>query len=341
MRSVFTGRPADRRPPFRWRPILRVWARSVFLGTLAAVGGCERTPAPRLEAEGTLTVEGAQLRYWTVGSGANVILLHGGPGLGSGSLLGGLAMPGFPPGGFRWVAYDQRGSGRSTGAEAPANLTMDRFVEDLEAVRAAGGQEKVALMGHSFGGLLALYYASRYPEHVAALILLDPDPASRELWERYEARVDERTTEEARQIMSVVSSQDGWELSPRALDVYYSARFQAYFGDPEVSKSLVLGLDFNVFGNFPGTARIVRRNMGDWNIFDSLAAIEAPVLILTGDMSIFPPEAHEMLRDALPDGRLVVLPGVGNFPHMEAPAAFAREVMSLLSEVTQSGGGGA
>ena len=312
---------------------------SLFLACALVMGACKGETVPELGVEGALEVDGAQLRYWTVGSGANVIVLHGGPGLGSGYLMSGLTMPDFPPEGFRWVVYDQRGSGRSTGAETPANLNIDRFVEDLEAVRAASGQEKVAILGHSFGGLLALHYAARYPEHVAAMILLDPDPASRELWAQYEERVEARTGDEARGVMEAISAQENWEISPRALEIYYGARFESYFGDPQVARGLMLGLEQNVFGNFPGTAQAIRASLGDWDIFDSLGVIDAPTLILTGDASIFPPEAHERLRDALPDARLVVLPGVGHFPHMEAPADFAREVGALLAQVTGDAGG--
>ncbi|MHC4925354.1 MAG: alpha/beta hydrolase, partial [Planctomycetota bacterium] len=181
-------------------------------------------------------------------------------------------------------------------------------------------------------------YAIRYPENVAALILLDPDPASRTLWAAYEEIVDARTSDEARAVMDAVSARSGWDIDPRALEVYYSARYESYFGDPEVSRGLVLGLQMNVFGNFPGTAQAMRESLGDWDIFGDLGAVDAPVLILTGDRSIFPAEAHERLRDALPDGRLVILPGVGHFPHMEAPDAFAREVAAILNEVTAGTG---
>lgn len=309
-------------------------ARFAVLGATLLLTACGGEPDVALGPEGALEVDGAQLHYWTVGSGATVVLLHDGPGLGSGYLLGGLAMPGFPPEGFRWVAYDQRGSGRSTGAEDPAKLTMARFVEDLEAVRAASGQDRVALLGHGFGGLLALHYAVRHPDRVAALILLDPDPAQRGLWAAHEERVAARITEEQRAVMEAVSSRPGWEADPRALEVFWLARFEAYFGNAEAARGLTLGLERNVYGNFPATAVAVRASLGDWDLFPELHRVTAPALIFTGDRSIFPPEAHERLREALPDGRLVVLPGVGHFPHMEAPEAFARTVSAFLDEVT-------
>ncbi len=320
---------------------MKIRFATVALVLLLGLAGCgPEEPAVSLDTQGTLSVEEAQLRYWTVGSGAPVILLHGGPGIGSGYLLSELDAPGFPPEGFRWVAYDQRGSGRSTGAEVPENITMDRFVEDLEAVRAATGQEFVALMGHSFGGLLALSYALAYPEHVAAMILLDPDPASRELWARHDSIVEARLTDEDRLLMAAFSAAEGWELDPATLENYSLARFQAYFGNRDAAMRLRLGLPQNVYGNFPGTARLMRESLGDWDLFDELEGLHTRTLIITGEHSVFPLQAHERLAEALPRGELVVLPGVGHFPHMEDPAAFAAAANSFLNSVTEDAASG-
>jgi proline iminopeptidase len=309
----------------------------LLLLSLLALSACgEKEAPPRLAAEGSLEVDGAQLRYGTEGSGAPVIILHDGPGIGQAYFVSAFGAPGFPPPGLRWIAYDQRGSGRSTGAEDPSKLTMARFVEDLEAVRKATGEERVALMGHGFGGLLALEYAVAYPERVAAMILLDPDPASHRLWAEHERIVEARTTDEDRMLMAAISGGDGWELDPVQVERYYLVRFQAYFGRREAASGLRLGLAQSVYGNFPKTAEIVRESLGDWDIFDRLSGVTARTLILTGDQSIYPMRAHEMLRDALPNARLVVLPGVGHFPQMEDPEGFAREVDAFLAEITRN-----
>lgn len=307
------------------------------LGLVVAisVAGCgEEEPPVRLDQEGALVVDGAQLQYLVAGSGAPIIILHGGPGIGVGYLLAELDAPGFPPEGLKWVAYDQRGSGRSTGAEDLSKLTMDRFVEDLEAIRAATGQERVALLGHSFGGLLALHYALKYPDRVAAMILIDPDPASRELWSEHEEIVESRLTEEDRMLMQSISTSENWQLDPAQLEKYYLARFRAYFGKREASVRLQLGLALSVYGNFPATATAMRESLGDWDLFDELELLDTRTLIVTGDHTIFPPRAHERLRDALPRGELVVLAGVGHFPHMEDKRGFANAVNRFLNDVT-------
>jgi proline iminopeptidase len=314
---------------------LRIRALTALVLGAALIAGCgEEEVSVRLAGEGALVVDGAQLQYLVAGTGAPIVILHGGPGIGVGYLLAELDAPGFPPDGLKWVAYDQRGSGRSTGAEDASKLTMDRFVEDLEAIRAATGQERVALLGHSFGGLLALHYALKYPDRVAAMVLLDPDPASRELWAQHEQIVESRLTDEDRMLMQTFSSPENWELDPVQVENYHLARFQAYFGKREASVRLQLGLSQSVYGNFPKTALAMRASLGDWDLFEELRGLETRTLIVTGEASVFPLSAHERLRDALPASELVVLPGVGHFPHMEDKIGFADAVNRFLDGVT-------
>ena len=98
--------------------------------------------------------------------------MHGGPGLSAQSLAGldVLARPGR-----RVVGYDQRGAGGS-GRPTDGNYRLEAQLADLDAVRAWAGAERVALVGASWGGLVAAAYAARYPKRVTALVLLDAAP---------------------------------------------------------------------------------------------------------------------------------------------------------------------
>ena len=149
-----------------------------------------------------------------------------------------------------------------------------------------------------------------------------------------ESTTEARTTDEDRAIMASASEVPGWDEDPQALELYSMARMRSYFGDRGSARGLTLGIEQDVYGNFPATAAAVRASLGDWDLFPRLDAVDLPTLILTGDASIFPMEAHEALRDALPSARLVVLPGVGHFPFIEAPEAFARTLGNFLADVT-------
>ena len=102
--------------------------------------------------------------------GNTIIVLHGGWGAEHSYLV-----PAIKPlaDEYRFVLYDQRGSLRSP-AVPPAKITYDALVEDLDQLRQRLGLEKVTLMAHSMGNMLAYGYLRAHPERVAGLILVGP-----------------------------------------------------------------------------------------------------------------------------------------------------------------------
>lgn len=99
-----------------------------------------------------------------------VVMLHGGPGGTHPSLLPGLALADDRA----VILYDQLDSGRSDHPNNPANWRVMRFVEELEAVRRALGVRRWHVLGHSWGGTIALEYGARRPAELAGLVLASP-----------------------------------------------------------------------------------------------------------------------------------------------------------------------
>jgi proline iminopeptidase len=143
--------------------------------------------------EGRLEVgNGVELYWFAQGNagGRPVIMVHGGPGY-----------PFKEPwkaldsldDGRRFIYYHQRGSGKSTRPvdrfqsknfyknmkELDAKLGMATQLRDIEALRLASGAEKISLIGHSYGGLLAALYAVEYPAHIDRLVLVAPAEVAR------------------------------------------------------------------------------------------------------------------------------------------------------------------
>lgn len=114
-----------------------------------------------------LTSDSVALAVRVAGSGPPVLVLHGGPGQGTLSFeqMGGSALEAFAT-----VIYlDQRGSGRSPAA---GDYSLERMLRDIDEVRAALGHDRVHLLAHSFGGILAVNYAARHPERVAGVVMV-------------------------------------------------------------------------------------------------------------------------------------------------------------------------
>ena len=123
-----------------------------------------------LPVETYLSVRGGRLYWRALGGGQPIVVLHGGPDFDHYYLrpeLDRLA------GSFRLVYYDQRGRGRSGNAVDPDEISIESEVADLERVRRHFGFESVAVLGHSWGGVLAMEYAIRHPDRASHLILVN------------------------------------------------------------------------------------------------------------------------------------------------------------------------
>ena len=135
---------------------------------LAFTSGCENRNTVYFE-EGTKKVNGAELYYKIMGSGEPIVILHGGPGLEHTYFLpqmGELAKN------YKLIFYDQRTSGGSISSTDSSSITLGNFVEDLEGIRKAFDLDKMNLLGHSWGGMLAMFYATKYPENLNSLMLI-------------------------------------------------------------------------------------------------------------------------------------------------------------------------
>jgi proline iminopeptidase len=116
----------------------------------------------------TMPIRDVDLFVEVTGRGHPLALMHGGPGADHWTMLPFRQLADQ----FTIVLYDHRCNGRSVGAPV-SSMTWENLTADADALRQRLGFEKWALLGHSFGGKVALEYALRYPESLSHLILLD------------------------------------------------------------------------------------------------------------------------------------------------------------------------
>ena len=122
-----------------------------------------------------IPVDGADVYVRQIGAGHPIVVLHGGPDFDHGYLVPELDELAESS---RLVYYDQRGRGRSAGGVRPEDVTIDTEIDDLDQLRRQLQLGRIAVLGHSWGGVLAMEYATRRPEHVSHLILMNTAPAS-------------------------------------------------------------------------------------------------------------------------------------------------------------------
>jgi proline iminopeptidase len=182
-------------------------------------------PAAR---EGYVAVENARLYWREIGQGQPTIIIHGGPDFDHNYLLPDMDCLSDS---LRLIYYDQRGRGRSV-ANAES-VTIQSEINDLESLRQYFQLECAAILGHSWGGVLAMEYAIRHPDRVSHLILMNAAPASHGdlMMVRQERR---KTTAGDLEELKVLSSTRRYEEGDLEADAeYYRIHFRATLRQPE------------------------------------------------------------------------------------------------------------
>jgi proline iminopeptidase len=151
---------------------------------MEATRGNQRNAAAR-EVDGHYKSAGADLAFRRFGNGPIVVVLSGGPGIDADYLVP--VAKGIAGLGYQSILPDLRGTGRSVKAGSDSSmLTVKGSVADIEALRCALGEDRLRLVGHSFGGAIELAYAAEHPKHVSHLVALDsvgPDMGAEALYD--------------------------------------------------------------------------------------------------------------------------------------------------------------
>ena len=276
---------------------------------------------PRSAETFTRPIRGVELFERRIGLGPATVVLHGGPGAHHDYLL-----PGFDALADRrtLIYYDQRGGGRSA---VPRDVPVGwrEQVADLEALREAWGFERLSIAGYSWGGLLALLYATEYPDRVERLALVSPAPAWRSARAEFERRFAERTMAPALQEARGALRASGLrERDPAAFQRRtFELSVAGYFHDPAKVSGLT---PFRVTGR---TQQEVWDSLGDYDLRPTLARVRAPAVVLHGDDDPIPVASAESLARSLA-APFHLLTGCGHVPYVEAFEEFRRLLDAFL-----------
>ena len=277
----------------------------------------------------------ARLYVRQIGAGRPVVVVHGGPDFGHDYLLPELDRLADD---CRLVYYDQRGRGRSYAGDPPEDITMFGEVDDLECVRRSLGSEAVALLGHSWGCLLATEYALAHPEHVDRLILLGTAPASGAAARRLGRSLRAARSAAASATMARLEADPAYRAGDLETDAaWYRIHFKPALQRPELLDDLVARLRRGSSAEGIVAARAIEQRLYDetWraNDYDLLARLQhlsVPTLLLHGDADFIPVELAREVADAIPGARLEVLADCGHFPFLDQPEKSYRAITRFL-----------
>jgi proline iminopeptidase len=252
--------------------------------------------------------------------------MHGGPGLDHSTLLSLQPLADR----FTLIFFDHRCNGRSEGAEYNS-MTWENLTADAEALRQTLGFEKWAVLGHSFGGNVALEYALRYPHSISHLILMDT--GGDQSW------VEQHAPE--------ILAKRGYGASAvQAARRFYSGQVTPGEFLPTVMKFMsaynyhnsLLGLAYDLVFRphikmrpealITGYSQLLK----DWTVMDRLGEIQTPTLVVAGRYDfLFPPEHQAILADRLPNAQLELIECAGHNPQMERPDVVIEVVRRFMA----------
>jgi proline iminopeptidase len=187
--------------------------------------------------EVTVQVDEAKLFCRSFGKGDPIIVIHGGPGLDQNYLLPYMVKLADS---HRVIFYDQRSCGQSLGEMNENTIQITTYLEDLEAIRKSLGGQQVTVVGHSWGGFLAMNYAIHHPEAIHKLILLNTMPASSGEFLLFLQEWTKRMTPFLGEFTAIQESSELAKGDPLAIEKYYLIMFKRYCFDPE--KALLLNV---------------------------------------------------------------------------------------------------
>lgn len=288
--------------------------RPVFLMLLALLSLLPLRAEAQRPRQGMLSLEDARLFYEVVGAGDPIIVVHGGPGLDHSYLQPGLDALGTR---HTLVYYDQRGTGRSSAELTPEAINFDAFVDDVDALRQALGFDRVSVLGHSFGAMIALRYALRYPDNLRALILMNPTEPGTRFQEQTAQRQATRRTEEVAEEMAELRETEAFQARDAAtLSRFYRLAFRSVMRNPDQVEQVDLDLSGTTARNGQDVASLLGQSTGAIDWWTELALVQAPTLVLHGRYDAPPIDMARELAEAFPVGSLAVL-DTGHFPYVE------------------------
>ena len=317
-------------------------AFAVSTCVLALIVCAARAEQPTIfvQEEGFVDARGVLIYYKSIGRGEPLLILHGGPGASHDYLL-----PHLLPlaRSRRLVFLDERGSGRSQRLEDAKAYTVENMVEDVEAVRAALKLGRVALLGHSYGGVLAQAYALKYQQNLTHLILGSTFSSTKKMNEVF-VRMKQAMPKELKDRIDADEKKLFGNGKPHEQNRYTNDYMIAAWGEgywpylyqrrPDANFDPVANgvMSWDLYREMWGSHGefVIDGNLASAEYTDRLPAIKVPTLILAGDHDECDPSLSRDMQAKIAGAKLVILPKSGHMTFVDQPDLFVRTVAEFL-----------
>lgn len=309
---------------------------SVFITILiTATYGFSDDSTPKVQEvavkELFVDVDGAKLFCRVYGSGKPLVVLHGGPGLSQDYLLPYMAALAQE----RCVIfYDQRGCGQSTGDVTDQTITLQKYLEDLETIRKFFAARKISVLGHSWGGHLAMEYAIAYPEKVDKLILSNSMPSTSDGLMLFVNEWMRRMAPYEKELAALHELPGYKDSDPDVVEQMHRLIFSTYVYNP--AKALLLNIRMSQSAAARGNQvyELLHKNVFEkaYNNNPALNRLAIPTLVIHGEDDPIPASTAKETHENIPGSQYVLMKECGHFPYVEDPEFYFQAVSTFLGD---------
>lgn len=297
--------------------------------------------------EGFIDAHGVLIYYMTVGRGAPLMIVHGGPGASHDYFLPYLLPLARHN---RLIFIDERGSGKSQLLQDPAGYTVENMVEDVEAVRQGLGLGKMSLLGHSYGGVLAQAYALKYQANLTHLILASTFPSTKEMNEVFvhmKEKMDPQLREEIDRMEKdgLFGHGKDYEKNRYTPEYMIAAWGEGYFPyvyhnrpDPNYDPIQQGVTSWDLYREMWGSDGefVIDGNLKSVEYVDRLPSIHVSTLMIAGDHDECDPSLSQQMHGKIAGSKIVILPSSGHMTFVDQPDLFISSVDGFLHGSSES-----
>ncbi len=293
----------------------------------------------------TITTPKGPFKVWTKRIGNNpkmkLLLLNGGPGATHEYFE---CMESYLPAeGIEIIYYDQLGCGNSNDPKDTSIWDLDRYVEEVEQVRAALNltKDNFYLLGHSWGGILAMQYALKYQNNLKGLII---------------SNMMSSCPEYGKYAQDVLAKQ----MDPKVLDTIRTIEAKKDFGNPKYMELLMPNfyakhilripleewpepvtrsfgkMNQSLYVTMQGPSEFgISGKLEKWDISKQLPTIKTPTLTIGGTYDTMDPEYMKWMSTQLPAGKFLLCPKGSHMSMYDDQAVYMKGLIAFMKEVDE------
>jgi len=292
--------------------------------------------------QGYVDANGVMIYYAAFGQGTPLVIVHGGPGASHDYFL-----PYLTPLArhHQLVFIDERGSGRSSKLDNPSGYTVEAMADDVEAVRKELALGRIALLGHSYGGVLAQAYALKYQQNLSSLILCSTFYSTTKMNQVFQKELAAMPAEVRERIQKLEAAGLFGHGKDYEKNRYPEAYMIAAWGDgyfpylyqrhPDANYDPVDDgkMSWDLYREMWGSDGefVIDGNLKSVEYADRLPKLRVRTLVTAGDRDECDPGQAKELSGLIRGSRLVIFPQSGHMTFVDQPDLFIRTIDDFLA----------